>query len=49
MGNSVYLISIKDHKGCALLAKYTYSSMAPDPTFAFVGFSLPYTLYVYFR
>jgi hypothetical protein len=36
MGNTVYLISTKAHGGCVRLAEDAYSSMAPDPTFAFV-------------
>jgi hypothetical protein len=37
MGNSVYLISTKAHGGCDRSAEDAYSSVDPDPTFAFVG------------
>jgi hypothetical protein len=36
MGNPVYLISTKAHGGCDRSAEDAYSSMAPDPTLAFV-------------
>jgi hypothetical protein len=36
-GNPVYLISTKAHGGCDRSAEDAYSSMALDPTFAFVG------------
>jgi hypothetical protein len=36
MGNPVYLVSTKVHDGCDRLAEDAYSSMAPDPTLAFV-------------
>jgi hypothetical protein len=36
-GNPVYLISTNAHGSCDRSAEDAYSSMAPDPTFAFVG------------
>jgi hypothetical protein len=36
-GNPVHLISTKAHGGCDRSAEDAYSSMAPDPNFAFVG------------
>jgi hypothetical protein len=36
-GNPVYLISTKVHGGFDRSAEDAYSSMTPDPTFAFVG------------
>jgi hypothetical protein len=36
-GNPVYLILTKVQGGCDRSAEDAYSSMAPDPTFAFVG------------
>jgi hypothetical protein len=36
-GNSVYLIRLRAHGGCDRSAEDAYSSVEPDPTFAFVG------------
>jgi hypothetical protein len=36
-GNPVYLISTNVHGGCDRSADDAYSSMTPDPTFAFFG------------